>query len=102
MTPDRDPATRSLTATQGPAAAQVPDPEVPTKIPAGRRSSALEAPGGQPDPSPVITSPAAAAQTLCDHFLANADRGDHAANDELIAELLHRIRARQAAIETRS
>ncbi|MGH3898351.1 MAG: hypothetical protein ACRDTA_08865 [Pseudonocardiaceae bacterium] len=102
MTPDRD-----LT-TQGPAAPQVPGPELPTKTvlfstpPAGRRSSTPESPGGQPDPTPVITrpvimSPAGAAQVLCDHFLANTDRGDHAANDELIAELLYRIRARQAA-----
>ncbi|MGH3767919.1 MAG: hypothetical protein ACRDS0_20235 [Pseudonocardiaceae bacterium] len=45
-------------------------------------------------------SPAAAAQALCDHFLTNAERGDHAANDELIAELLRRIRARQATIAT--
>ncbi|MGH3976312.1 MAG: hypothetical protein ACRDS9_23765 [Pseudonocardiaceae bacterium] len=103
MTPDRDPATQEPTATQGPAAPRVPGSELPTKIPAGRRSSVPEAPGGQPDPSPVITRPvisssAAAAQVLCDHFLTNADRGDHAANDELIAELLRRIRARQAAI----
>ncbi len=107
MTPDRDPATQGPTATQGPAAPQVPGPELPTKtalfstLPAGRRSSTPETPGGQPDPSPVITSPvimspAVAAQAICDHFLTNADRGDHAANDELIAELLRRIRARQA------
>jgi hypothetical protein len=43
----------------------------------------------------VLPSQAAAAQALYDHFLANADRGDHAANDELVAELLRRIRARR-------
>jgi hypothetical protein len=30
---------------------------------------------------------------LCDYFLLNADRGDHAANDELVAELVRRMRA---------
>ncbi|MGH3926812.1 MAG: hypothetical protein ACRDTT_28770 [Pseudonocardiaceae bacterium] len=94
MTLDRDPATHRWSTPQ------VPEPELPTKIPAGRRSSTPEAPGGQPDPNPVITSPvimspAAVAQALCDHYLTNADRGDDAANDELIAELLRRIRARR-------
>lgn len=102
MTSERDPAT------QGPTATQVPGPELPTKTgllstpPAGRRSSTPEAPCGQPDPNPVITrpvimSPTTVAQALCDHFLTNADRGDHAANDELIAELLRRIRAAGSA-----
>ncbi|MFZ0119489.1 MAG: hypothetical protein WAN20_12595 [Pseudonocardiaceae bacterium] len=44
----------------------------------------------------AITSPASAAQALCEHFLANADRGDHAANDALVTELVYRIRSRQA------
>lgn len=92
MTLDRDPATRRWSTLQ------VPEPELPTKTPAGRRSSTPEAPGGQPDPSPVIMNSAAVAQALCDHFLTNADRGDHAANDELIAELLRRIRARQVEL----
>lgn len=48
-------------------------------------------------PNPMMPSQAAAAQALYDYFLANADRGDHAANDELVTELLRRIRARQAA-----
>jgi hypothetical protein len=91
VTPDRDPAT-SLQA-----AAEVPEPEFPSKTPAGRRSRTPEAPGGQPDPTPVIPNPAAAARALCDHFLVNADRGDHAANDELVAEQVRRIRCRQAA-----
>lgn len=42
-------------------------------------------------------SPTAVAQALCDHFLTNADRRDHAANDEFIAELLRRIRAAGSA-----
>ena len=42
----------------------------------------------------------AAAGALQEHFLANADRGDDAANDELIAGILHRIRARQASRES--
>lgn len=74
----------------------------PLQTPAGRRSSdpvSPPAPGGQPDPIPVIMSPGAAAQALCDQFLANADRGDHAANDELVTELLCRIRSRQATWE---
>ena len=39
------------------ASLQVPDPQFPTRIPAGRRSSAPvppPAPGGQPDPNPQI------------------------------------------------
>ena len=38
-----------------PAALRVPDPQFPTEIPAGRRSSTPTpppAPGGQPDPNP--------------------------------------------------
>jgi hypothetical protein len=91
-----------------PAALRVPDPQLPTKIPAGRRSSIPTlppAPGGQPDPNsddsgndpPLIDSSAAAAQALCAYFLANADRGDNAANDELVAELVRRIRIQQAS-----
>jgi hypothetical protein len=37
----------------------------------------------------------AAAQAPCARFLANADRGDHHANDELVSELVRRIRAYQ-------
>jgi hypothetical protein len=47
--------------------------------------------------SPLIDSPDAAARALCDYFLANADRDDDAANDELVAELVGRIRAQQAS-----
>jgi hypothetical protein len=37
----------------------------------------------------------AAARALCELFLANADRGDNAANDHLIAEMVGRIRTQQ-------
>jgi hypothetical protein len=43
-----------------------------------------------------LISADAAARVLCDYFLLNADRGDHAANDELVAELVRRMRAGQA------
>ena len=45
----------------------------------------------------MIDSPVTAVEALCDYFLANADRGDNVANDELVAELVRRIRARQAS-----
>ncbi|MFY9808229.1 MAG: hypothetical protein WCB57_08690 [Pseudonocardiaceae bacterium] len=47
-------------------------------------------------PGPLVISADAAARVLCDYFLVNADRGDHAANDEFVAELALRIRAEQA------
>ncbi|MGH3670332.1 MAG: hypothetical protein ACRDSH_06815 [Pseudonocardiaceae bacterium] len=34
---------------------------------------------------------------LRDYFLTNAERGDNAANDEFVAELTRRIRARRSA-----
>jgi hypothetical protein len=43
----------------------------------------------------VLDSPAAAGQTLVQLFLANADRGDNAANDHLVAALVRRIRTQQ-------
>ncbi len=49
-----------------------------------------------PGPGPLLINADAAARMLCDHFLANADRGDNAANDELVAELVRRMRAAQA------
>ncbi|MGH3754617.1 MAG: hypothetical protein ACRDRP_18345 [Pseudonocardiaceae bacterium] len=52
-----------------------------------------------PVPDPPLLSADAAARALQEYFLANADRGDDAANDELVAEMLRRIRARQAAPE---
>ncbi|MGH3774778.1 MAG: hypothetical protein ACRDRR_03425 [Pseudonocardiaceae bacterium] len=38
----------------------------------------------------------AAATALRDFFLANAERGDNAANDQLVTELVCRIRAQRA------
>lgn len=46
--------------------------------------------------SSLIDSPDAAARVLCDYFLTNADRGDNAANNEFVAELVCRIRAQHA------
>jgi len=40
-----------------------------------------------------LISADAASRALQEYFLANADRGDNAANDELVAELLRRMRA---------
>jgi hypothetical protein len=52
---------------------------------------------GTPRPAdlPVIDSPEAAGRALGELFLGNADRGDDAANDDLVAELVRRIRAQQ-------
>ncbi len=52
-----------------------------------------------PVPDPPLISIDAAAQALQEYFLANADRDDHAANDDLVAELVRRIRARQTSRE---
>jgi hypothetical protein len=46
--------------------------------------------------APPLISADAAARMMCDHFLVNADRGDNAANDNLVAELVRRMRAGQA------
>jgi hypothetical protein len=51
--------------------------------------------GPRPERVTVIGNPEAAARALRDLFLANADCGDNAANDELVAELVWRIRAQQ-------
>jgi hypothetical protein len=48
-----------------------------------------------PVPGPPMIRPEAAARALCELFLANADRGDNAANDHLIAEMVGRIRTQQ-------
>ncbi len=48
-----------------------------------------------PAPGPSMISAEAAARALCELFLANADRGDNAANDHLIAEMVGRIRTQQ-------
>jgi hypothetical protein len=47
-------------------------------------------------PYPLVISADTADRVLCDYFLANAGRGDNAANDEFVAELALRIRAGQA------
>ncbi|MGH3924402.1 MAG: hypothetical protein ACRDTT_16330 [Pseudonocardiaceae bacterium] len=48
-------------------------------------------------PGQPLISATAAAEALRDFFLANADRGDNAANDQLVAELVRRIRAQRAS-----
>jgi hypothetical protein len=50
-------------------------------------------------PGPPLISADAAARALQEYFLANADRGDNAANDEFVAELLRRMRALRASRE---
>ena len=50
-----------------------------------------------PVPDPPLISADAAARALQEYFLANADRGDNAANDELVAEIMRRIRASRAS-----
>ena len=52
-----------------------------------------------PVPGPPTISAEAAARALCELFLANADRGDNAANDYLIAEMVRRIRTQQESRE---
>ena len=52
-----------------------------------------------PPPDPPLISAEAAARALQEHFLANADRGDNAANDQLVAELVRRIRVQRASHE---
>ncbi len=75
------------------------DPAEPSRdASATGRPRPVSAPPGGP---PVIDNPAAAALALRDYFLANADRGDHAANDELVAELVRRIRVHQASYDGR-
>lgn len=53
-----------------------------------------------PVPDPSLISADAAARALQEHFLANADRGDNAANDELVAEMLRRSRALRGSRES--
>lgn len=61
-------------------------------------------PGPVRDPDPLMIFPASdspvisaqdAATALRELFLTNADQGNHAANDDLVAELVHRIRTQQ-------
>ncbi|MGB9279923.1 MAG: hypothetical protein WCB57_07530 [Pseudonocardiaceae bacterium] len=44
-----------------------------------------------------LISANAASKALQKYFLANADRGDNAANDELVDALLRRIRAQRVS-----
>ncbi|MGH3823237.1 MAG: hypothetical protein ACRDRA_10445 [Pseudonocardiaceae bacterium] len=66
--------------------------------PAGAPVPAPQFPATGSD-APLIDSPAAAAKALRDYFLTNAEAGDNAANDELVAELVRRIRVQQASHE---
>lgn len=52
---------------------------------------------GEDVSGPPSISADAAAKALRDYFLANADRDDNAANDQLVAELVRRIRAQRAS-----
>lgn len=45
----------------------------------------------------MLISANVVANVLHDYFLANADRGDNAANDDLVEALVHRIRAERIA-----
>lgn len=97
------------------ASLRVSDSQFPEESAGSRLSYPVQLAGlgGQPDPPRVdgessgerprpltgpvvVNSPDVAARALGEHFLANADRGDNAANDELVAELLRWIRAQQA------
>ncbi len=52
-----------------------------------------------PVPSAPLISADTAAKALHDYFLANADRGDNAANDGLVDALVRRIRAERISSE---
>ncbi|HEY3894344.1 MAG TPA: hypothetical protein VGL88_03140 [Pseudonocardiaceae bacterium] len=54
-----------------------------------------------PESGPAMANTDAAARVLCDYFLVNAERGDNAANDELVAELVRRIRSQARGIGAR-
>ncbi|MGH4011998.1 MAG: hypothetical protein ACRDTH_28205, partial [Pseudonocardiaceae bacterium] len=56
--------------------------------------------GGLSVPGPPLMSTDAAATALRDIFLANAERGDNAANDQLVADLVRRNRAQRASHES--
>lgn len=64
---------------------------------------------GAPDPLvnlPIPESPVMSAQdaarALCELFLTNAERGNRAGHDELVAELAHRVRAQQQSSDHHS
>ncbi len=48
-----------------------------------------------PIPELPVMSAQDAGKVLCELFLTNAERGNNAVNDELVAELVHRIRTAQ-------
>lgn len=50
-----------------------------------------------PVPDPPLISADAAARALQEYFMVNANRGDNAANDELVTEILRRIRTLRAS-----
>jgi hypothetical protein len=52
-----------------------------------------------PVPMAPLISADTAAKALHDYFLANADRGDNAANDGLVDALVRRIRAERISSE---
>ncbi len=72
---------------------QIHDSRATVSVDAPRRWAC--SPHDQHSHLPVIDSPEAAGQALGELFLANADRGDDAANDHLVTELVRRIRAQQ-------
>jgi hypothetical protein len=104
------PAERSCLTCEALATLRVPASQF-SNSPDSGRPPAETAPGGRPDtttqsgpvglrvPDPQFPTTIPAARTLQDSFLANADRGDDDANDELVAEVLRRIRAQRASHE---
>ncbi|MGH3871075.1 MAG: hypothetical protein ACRDSR_06085 [Pseudonocardiaceae bacterium] len=78
----------AMMAAEPPAATPIPAPQFGNSPDSGR-------PPVEQFPRPMSTP----ARALHEYFLANADRGDHAANDELVAEMLRRIRALRASHE---
>ncbi|MGH3697537.1 MAG: hypothetical protein ACRDRX_26755 [Pseudonocardiaceae bacterium] len=70
--------------------------------PAEHRPRSEEHPLSSPAPGQPMISTAVAATALYELFLANADRGDNAANDDLIAEMVGRIRSQQDKTPDRS
>jgi hypothetical protein len=79
---------------------QIPqDPQVPR--PSSERVATAALSGAHAGeigvPGPPLISADVAAEAILNLFLANADRGHDAANDQLVAELVRRIHAQQAS-----
>jgi hypothetical protein len=88
---EHDPAaTTSVCLANGRMFPQLHPDEARLLVPAD--GAGVPGPANEPDP---MTSRQDAARVLCALFLDNAERGHHAANDELIAELRRRIRAQR-------